>query len=210
MSEKYNGWANYETWCVALWLNNDEASYHFWRQAAHEEVRSVVELPHVQEGIWTHWQAALIVLAERIRDACHENEKLNGHGFYGDLLISSLERVDWQEIAADFLTDVFPKREKRTVAFLAQTAEFRFELGRILSTPGALRELSEEEVVAAINRHVRGDWGLVDEEDARTNNQAIEDGLRVLSAFDSAAGQRFWIITEADRSVTTVLLPDEY
>ena len=67
----------------------------------------------------------------------------------------------------------------------------------------------------SLNRHVKGDWGNLDDEDKRTNDQALKEGARLLSAYDD---DRFpqhgvatiWIITEADRSVTTILFPDEY
>lgn len=86
----------------------------------------------------------------------------------------------------------------------------KFDLGRLAGTPGALAALSAEEVADALVRHVRGDWGLVGPDDWRENDIALEKGFRLFSVYESAGGQRFWVITEADRSVTTVLLPSEY
>ncbi|GAA0833300.1 hypothetical protein GCM10009080_13830 [Cupriavidus pauculus] len=63
--------------------------------------------------------------------------------------------------------------------------------------------------VPYLTRHACGDWGLVPTEDVKANDLAVEHGWRILSAYD-IAGVRIWIITEADRSVTTLLLPDEY
>lgn len=83
-------------------------------------------------------------------------------------------------------------------------------LGRVVATPGALDSLLPEDVLRALDRHVRGDWGEVDEHDQGQNDFAYENGLRLLSAYTSSTGVRFWVITEADRSATTVLLPDEY
>lgn len=86
-----------------------------------------------------------------------------------------------------------------------------FSLGQIVATPGALELLDKYAVnaVELLARHQSGDWGVVPEEDARENRVAVENGYRVLSsyAFDD---DRIWIITEADRSVTTLLLPEEY
>jgi len=62
----------------------------------------------------------------------------------------------------------------------------------------------------ALQRHVAGDWGELDEEDKKANDGALQTGERLLSAYQSATGTKFWIITEADRSVTTVLLPEDY
>ena len=86
----------------------------------------------------------------------------------------------------------------------------RFLLGRLLATPGALREVPEPEIQVALHRHARGDWGEVGEEDRIANDEALSEGGRVLSAYVTDGGVRFWIITEADRSATTVLLPGEY
>jgi len=84
-----------------------------------------------------------------------------------------------------------------------------FRLGRMLATPGAIRVLQPEEILKSLARHARCDWGEVDDEDKSANDFAVSRRLRILSAY-RAGGVKFWIITEADRSATTVLLPDEY
>jgi hypothetical protein len=86
-----------------------------------------------------------------------------------------------------------------------------FPLGRIVATPGALAltEAHAVDLLPLLIRHRSGDWGDVCADDARANREALDAGLRILSVYDTAAG-RLWIITEADRSVTTVLLPSEY
>jgi hypothetical protein len=86
----------------------------------------------------------------------------------------------------------------------------KFTLGNIYSTPGALEALTPVEMQTSLARHHRGDWGNLDAEDKAANDQSLIDGSRLLSAYYSAAGTKFWIITEADRSATTVLLPSEY
>ena len=87
-----------------------------------------------------------------------------------------------------------------------------FESGQTVATPGALRALAEANVGAwaYLKRHLTGDWGDVDREDAAANDEAVRQGLRILSAYTLPTQQRIWIITEADRSVTTVLLPLDY
>ena len=84
-------------------------------------------------------------------------------------------------------------------------------LGRVVATPGALKLLSEigEDPFGYIARHAAGDWGDLCTFDRRQNEIALREGLRVLSSYDVPAG-RLWSITEADRSVTTILLPGEY
>ena len=88
----------------------------------------------------------------------------------------------------------------------------RFALGRVVATPGALRALEKAEQLPAefLDRHVSGDWGDVPEEDKQENECALQNGLRIFSAYITNAGEKIWIITEADRSATTILLPQEY
>ncbi len=85
-----------------------------------------------------------------------------------------------------------------------------FPLGTIVATPGALCVLTREEIATALHRHRSGDWGELDPEDRRANDQALIEGSRLLSAYHSRFGKKFWVITESDRSVTTILLPSEY
>ena len=86
-----------------------------------------------------------------------------------------------------------------------------FRLGRIVATPHALKVISNQDILAAISRHQTGDWGeLTSAEDRVANDRSLVDGTRILSAYRSASGLKFWIITEADRSATTILLPEDY
>lgn len=93
-----------------------------------------------------------------------------------------------------------------------------FELGQIVATCGALEATPHPRILAALARHACGDWGCVDPEDAETNRLAVAEGDRILSAYPIDDGRPcagfgencLWIITEADRSVTTILLPSEY
>lgn len=89
-----------------------------------------------------------------------------------------------------------------------QTA--RFSLGQLYATPGVLTEVSTEEISPALARHAMGDWGDLSQEDIDANNLALKEGTRLFSSYRSSTRVKFWIITEWDRSATTVLLPSEY
>ena len=89
-------------------------------------------------------------------------------------------------------------------------AAIRFPLGQTVITQGALAALTTQDVVTAIRRHSNGEWGDVCPEDAELNDAALSNGSRLLSAYRSSDGTKFWVITESDRSVTTFLLPEEY
>ncbi len=84
-------------------------------------------------------------------------------------------------------------------------------LGRVFATPGALRTLEEagEDPFRLLARHATGDWGELDAHDRRENEWSLRSGWRVLSSYP-VGDSKVWVITEADRSVTTVLLPEEY
>ena len=86
----------------------------------------------------------------------------------------------------------------------------RFPLGQVVITDGAINELSADEVRECLLRHAEGDWGDLSPEDWELNDEALENEGRLLSRYVSQNGQPFWIITEWDRSVTTILLPEEY
>ncbi len=87
-----------------------------------------------------------------------------------------------------------------------------FPLGKIFATPGALEALDRYAINAAdlIRRHQSGDWGNVPSGDAEENLRSVENDCRILSSYSLSDDQNLWIITEADRSVTTLLLPEEY
>ncbi|HWD40377.1 MAG TPA: hypothetical protein VG944_16125 [Fimbriimonas sp.] len=86
----------------------------------------------------------------------------------------------------------------------------KFSLGRTVITPGALEALDPDDVLTAIRRHVRGDWGDCAPDDREENEFSVDKNLRLWSVFHDRHQTKFWIITEADRSSTTVLLPSEY
>ena len=88
--------------------------------------------------------------------------------------------------------------------------EEMFSLGRVVVTKGALATIPHNEIQSALRRHHRGDWGEIDEQDQHENVRAIRVGSRVFSQYRTKSGVKFWIITECDRSLTTILLPSEY
>lgn len=87
-----------------------------------------------------------------------------------------------------------------------------FALGQVVATPGALNTMTKLDIgpLELIHRHVTGDWGDMGAEDQQQNLLAIRSGLRIFSSYKIGAATKIWIITEADRSSTTLLLPDEY
>ena len=88
----------------------------------------------------------------------------------------------------------------------------RFALGRTFITPGAQEalQIAGQTAIDFLRRHMSGDWGELSEDDVNENERSVEQGFRLLSSYETAKGERIWIITEADRSATTILLPDEY
>lgn len=88
----------------------------------------------------------------------------------------------------------------------------RFPLGQIVGTPGAIDALARanQDPHDFLARHMAGDWGEVGKEDQAENEYSLQHGFRILSSYSTAGGEKLWVITEADRSATTLLLPDEY
>ena len=88
----------------------------------------------------------------------------------------------------------------------------QFSLGQVVATPGALDALERtgQSPLEFLSRHASGDWGEVCEADKKENDFSVRNGFRLLSAYRLRDGTKNWIITEADRSATTILLPEEY
>lgn len=92
----------------------------------------------------------------------------------------------------------------------------KFRPGQIVATPGFIEAAAGTDIAnVALRRHLRGDWGDVDDEDKAANDQSLRDGSRLLSSYKTPSGVKFWIITEAEdeshnRCATTFLLPEEY
>lgn len=87
-----------------------------------------------------------------------------------------------------------------------------FDLGEICCTPGALALLKQHNLhpIRLLARHLQGDWGEVAPDDASANTEAVSNEGRILSCYVMPSGERLWVITECDRSITTILLPNEH
>jgi len=90
-----------------------------------------------------------------------------------------------------------------------------FPLGHLVMTRGVNDLVADDEsfakfITESLNRHVKGDWGELGDEDRAENDLSLKEGFRILSAYESGELPKIWIITEADRSATTILFPDEY
>ena len=105
-----------------------------------------------------------------------------------------------------------PVSHRRSLSINDGATEPRLQLGRVVATYGALRKMLAIGIdpQALLTRHATGDWGEMDAEDRKANLDAAATGMRVFSAYRITESERIWIITEADRSVTTFLLPHEY
>jgi hypothetical protein len=88
----------------------------------------------------------------------------------------------------------------------------RFTLGQVVATPGALKaiEASGDSLFSYLSRHQSGDWGEVDAHDRKENELSLVQGFRLMSVYSLSTGVKIWVITEADRSSTCILLPEEY
>jgi hypothetical protein len=85
-----------------------------------------------------------------------------------------------------------------------------FRLGRIIATPNARESLTQDDILLGIQRHQAGDWGNLTADNRAANDRALAQGGRIVSAYQAMNGTKFWLITEADRSTTTILLPEDY
>ncbi len=85
-----------------------------------------------------------------------------------------------------------------------------FPLGHVVATPNALETLDPEDIARALNRHALGDWGDCGPEDWAENELSLREGFRLFSVYHDRHEVKFWVITEADRSATTVLMPEDY
>ncbi len=100
--QTYNGFANYETWAVALWLGNDWASYQQWREISHEVWQ---DMGSVTQKHLTPFEAASIELADRLKAEVEDGVPLTAPSMYTDLLQGALAEVDWYEIAGNLLEE---------------------------------------------------------------------------------------------------------
>lgn len=189
----FNGWSSYETWAVNLWLTNEEGSYHHWTGRTRELIAE-----YAGEDAD---RSALARLARELEESVHGECATPQANLAADLITAALAEVDWCEIARTWIDDETPPVPKPSPLF---------PLGVVVATPGALAAVADDTRLDALARHARGDWGEVGPEDRAANDLALEEGARLLSVYRTPAGGAFWVITEADRSSTAVLLPSEY
>src|SRR4051812_43850493 len=102
-AETYNGWSNYETWCVALWLDNDEATHRHMRELAEQAWNEAPHNRRVREWKWTREEAAVFQLADETRESVEQGNPVEGATLYTDLMNAALAEVNWQEIAAQYV-----------------------------------------------------------------------------------------------------------
>ena len=103
--ENYNGWLNYETWLVALWLDNDKGSQGYWREATQEAWDMAEDSGPMKEWNLSRHHTARHMLAERLKDELEEGNPVQTADLYGDLMNAALAGVDWLEIADHYLVD---------------------------------------------------------------------------------------------------------
>lgn len=102
----YQGWRNYETWTVAIWIDNDLGTFRYWREMASHCQREAPNKEQVTKGIWTPIEAARFNLADKLKEEATEGHPLNWSSMYADLLSAALSEVDWHEIAESILVEL--------------------------------------------------------------------------------------------------------
>lgn len=125
---------------------------------------------------------------------------------------SDLELLEVQEGTTIECDSVFTPCHLSEVIIHERGDGPKFPLGQVVATPGAVEAFARNRhsPTTFVRRHIKGDWGDLDDDNKEENEFSLQRGLRLLSAYRLKDGTRIWIITEADRSVTTILLPTEY
>ena len=183
-----NVFANIETWLTFRWLTEDEKPRTFWEARA-----SII-------GECFEPDQAIHQLAKEILDSVNFDCRKNVENLAADLLNAALSEVVWCELARVLLDGKLPP----------PPVEALFPLGNIVATPGVMEHISDDERLKALQRHARADWGEIDREDWAANETALREERRLYSSYRAVGGRKFLIITECDRSATTLLLPEEY
>lgn len=101
----------------------------------------------------------------------------------------------------------FPCGELAVVAF---DSGLKLALGEVVITPGAALRVPAQDIIVAVQKHARGDWGELDFEDSQLNDLRLQEGGPIASIFRASNGVKFYVLTESDRATTTVVLPEEY
>jgi len=106
--DAYEGWKNYETWCVSLWIDNEQTSYEYWREEARRHQGEAPTSRNVQDCIWTASQAVRFGLADQLRDEITDAAPAADPSVYSDLLMAALQEVNWNEIAEAIVAELNP------------------------------------------------------------------------------------------------------
>ena len=101
VNQKYNGWVNYETWLVNLWLGNDSSSYEYWREAAQEAIKNAKD-----DKTFSKIERATLDLMERLKDEIEEANPIQDASMYSDLMNSAISEVNYHEIAEHMINDI--------------------------------------------------------------------------------------------------------
>ena len=107
--KEYNGWSNYPTWCVKLWLDNDEGTYNFWQDATKQHKQDAPTCQQVKEGIWTVEQTVRFNLADQLKNEITNNrpeQTAEQCGMYFDLMCWAFDYVNWNEIAKALIEEI--------------------------------------------------------------------------------------------------------
>ena len=189
----YEYWTNEETLLTYKWMTHDKASRRGWRARVSELLSEDNGPAEVNQAIHQ--------LACEIR-GCVEAECCNHVASLSDDLFScALARVVWREVAKIIISDKVPA---------AADFDWLFPYGNIVETPGVLKRIPRKDRLAAVAEHAHGNWGEIDGVFWSENDSALRTGEKLYSEYRSTEGDEFLIITAGDRSVTTVMLREEY
>jgi hypothetical protein len=159
MNKKNNGTETHETWCVKLWLTNDETMYRHWRERTAELLIAFAERTSEADGPSEALNELASVLGNKICDFWHASDAARFCGVYLDSQRSALCKVNWQEVARSFLEDLLPPtRAEESANDACNIPGARFRLCSTCCTPGVVSAVSPEQISSAIVRHARGDW----------------------------------------------------
>jgi hypothetical protein len=103
---RYQGWTNYETWAMHLWLTNEQSDYHYWREQAETHIRNAPKAQQVEQRIWTVAEAARFGLADQLREEIEDASPIKEPSVYTDLLGAAISNIDWHEVAQAFTDEV--------------------------------------------------------------------------------------------------------
>jgi len=196
-TSSFGRFANYETWAFHVLMTYDKRALKGFHAAA-DRVRSEVE--HECKSTWRRpgsiaEEVLPVAFGLRLRE-------MNARAFAfeaAEPLREASRLVDWEAIAAAILEA--PANSGRVPLFT---------LGKRVMTQGARMEVSPLDASVSLVRHIRGDWGELGEGDREENDRSLHEGDRILSRYRTKGGTSFYVITERDRSATTLLLPEEY